>query len=176
MHGLIYNYLQKFVEENYSPEAWKGIIKEAGLKNSNYLPVATYPDADIVQILGAASQATGLSVDDLQEAFGVFIAPMLMGMYPHLIKDNWKTLELLMNTEEIIHKLVRRKNPGAHPPQLQFEQVDDHTLKFHYASKRRMSALSKGIMKGVADYYKQSMVITETKKDDGSSEMIVAIL
>ena len=67
-----------------------------------------------------------------------------------MTKPNWKTMELLLYTEETIHKAVRIKNPGAEPPRLQFQQTGPNTLKFNYNSPRQMSAVAKGIIKGVA--------------------------
>ncbi|MGH7766511.1 MAG: heme NO-binding domain-containing protein [Candidatus Binatia bacterium] len=109
------------------------------------------------------------------ENFGEFVVPDLMSTFNMLINPKWKTMEMLLNTETTIHKVVRLKNPGAEPPRLQFTQTGPNTLKFNYNSPRRMSAVAKGIMKGVAKHYGETVEIQERKSAGGSSEMMITI-
>lgn len=69
-----------------------------------------------------------------------------MERYAALIPETWGTLELLLNTEQTIHTVVRGTTPGARPPRLKFTQMGPDRLRFAYDSPRRMSALSKGII------------------------------
>ncbi|MCG3116934.1 MAG: heme NO-binding domain-containing protein [Candidatus Manganitrophus sp. SA1] len=175
MHGIIHAELKKYVDAKYGPEAWKAILKEARLENTVYLPIQTYDDADAVAIVTAASKQTHISAEVLLEDFGEFIAPDLINMYRSMIKPEWKAMELLLHTEETIHRVVRTQNPGAKPPRLRFEQTGPNQLKLYYSSERKMSAVAKGIINGVAKHYGQAVTIRERKNADGSSEMAITI-
>lgn len=55
-------------------------------------------------LIGAASSTVGLSVAGVLEDFGEFIAPTLMKMYGHLLLPEWKTIDVIDNTEETVHR------------------------------------------------------------------------
>ena len=175
MHGIIHAELKKYVETKHSPDAWRAVLDNAGLGGKVYVATSTYEDAEAGAIVKAASALTGVPPLEILEDFGEFIAPDLLGMYKSLIDPSWKTAEMLVNTEDLIHKVVRMKNPGATPPQLKFKRVGPNELHFHYDSPRQMSAVAKGIMKGVAKHYGESLSIQERKNADGSVDMRILV-
>ena len=175
MHGIIHSELKEYVETKHGSDAWNAILVEAGLEHKMYLPISAYPDEEASAIVGAASKLTKTPAEEILEDFGNFIAPKLIVMYQSLIEPKWKTMELLLNTEETIHRVVRLKNADANPPQLQFEKTGAKELKFNYDSPRRMSAVAKGIKKGVAQHYDETVEIQEKKLADGAREMIIDI-
>ena len=175
MHGIIHAELKKYVEARHGSDAWKACLETAGLGQKMFLPITTYPDAEAVAIVTAASKLTNISTEHILEDFGEFIVPDLLSMYRSLVEPHWRTIELLLHTEDVIHRVVRINNPGAQPPQLQFEQLGPNELKFNYNSPRRMAAVAKGIIKGIAKHYRQAVLIRERKKPDGSSEMSITV-
>lgn len=175
MHGIIFSELKKFVESKHGAAAWSAILAEAGLGKKSYMIVSVYPDEEASAILAAAAKQTRTPVDRLMEGFGEFVVPSLLAMYGSLLNPEWKTIGMLLNTEETIHRVVRMKNPGAEPPKLVFEQVGPKELKFHYNSPRRMAGVAKGMIKGVAKFFHETVMIQETKKADGSSEMKIIV-
>ena len=175
MHGIIHSELKDYIERRYGNDIWKAILKEVGLGNKIYIHIGIYPDEEAIKIVTAASHVTGTPGEKLLEDFGEFIAPKLLDMHKSLIKPEWKTLDLLLNTEETIHRVVRLKNPDADPPKLQFEWIGSKRLKFYYNSPRRMSAVAKGIIKGVARHYQETVTIQEQKKNDIGCEMTIEI-
>jgi hypothetical protein len=176
MHGIIFIQLKDFVVKNHGLPAWDKMLEIAGQpKMALFLPTEIYPDTDIVTLVGAACTLTGATPEAVLESFGTFIAPSLLQMYAMLIKPEWKTLDLLLNVEETIHKVVRRRNPGAEPPELHFKKINEATLEFIYESKRHMAPLAVGIIKGVAAHYKENINITVTRTTPEATEMLVAL-
>ena len=175
MHGIIHAELKKYVETKHSRDAWTAILEQAGLEKKTYLATSAYPDEEAVAIVTTASQLTGTPADQMLEDFGEFIVPSLMNLYKALVKPEWGTMEMLLSTENTVHRVVRMRNPGAEPPELRFEQTDTKELKFFYNSPRQMSAVAKGIIKGVAKHYGDTVVIRERKNADGSVEMSIKI-
>lgn len=174
MYGIIHSELKRYIEIKYGEEVWKKALEDIGLRHKIYLTGGTYPDEEIKKIITAASGRRH-SIDSILEDFGLFIAPALMKMYKSLIKPEWRTMELLLNTEGTMHRVVRIRTPKAHPPYLKFEKTGSHTLLLHYDSPRRMAALAKGIMRGVAKHYGEKIRFQEQKKANGSSDIAVYI-
>jgi hypothetical protein len=162
MHGLVFAELKKFVEHKLGPQAWSALLQDAKLGNKAYFSIQDYPDSDAVALVAAASRKTGLPADAILEMFGEFITPALMRMYGHLAKPSWHTLEFIENAERSIHTVVRINNPGAKPPELRVSRVGANEVVLHYASARKMCALAKGIAKGVAAHYAESLTLKET--------------
>jgi hypothetical protein len=163
MHGIILTELQKFVTQNHGAETWNGILGRAGLRNTIYLPSATYPDSDVIGIVNAASQVSGVPPADLLESFGAALVPGLVQVYGRLVKPRWRALDLIEHTEETMHSVVRRQNPGAEPPRLRCVRVSPEEVVVTYASQRKLCAVAKGIIRGIAAHFQERILIRESE-------------
>jgi predicted hydrocarbon binding protein len=162
MHGMIFGRLKQFVDAQMGEEAWPALLAASGIGDKIYLASSSYPDAEIMALVQAASAKTGLEAAALLEAFGEFLVPAYLGMYGHLVKPEWRALDLIEHTEETIHKVVRVRNPGALPPVLHTTRVSPSEIRLEYGSERRLCAVARGIMKGVASHYKELLQIDES--------------
>ncbi len=175
MHGIIHMELKRFVEAYHGQEAWLKVLENAGLGNKVYWALSVYPDDETVAIVKSASELTSTPVQMVLEAFGEFIVPTLVSMYSSHINPDWGMVEMLLHTEEIIHRVVRMRNPGAEPPKLKFEKIGDNELRFLYDSPRKMSALAKGIIRAVAGHYQNKVSIQEKNVLGGNVEMLIKV-
>ena len=178
MHGIIFWELKKYVDTKFGGDTWQRLLQEAGLGSRIYTTLQEYPDEEAVAIVGAASRATGQEASAILEDFGEFIVPDLVSMFKAMIKPEWKTLDLIENTEEVIHKAVRVQNPGAKPPRLQCSRPSANEVVINYASPRKMCAVARGIAKGVAKHYNEEVTIFEPRcmlKGSPSCEIRVRI-
>ncbi len=162
MHGLIHTQLQKFVIAHHGRQAWQGLLKEAGLGNKTFLTSKQYPDSDIGGLVTAACKATGARADALLEQFGAFLVPDLIAMYQPLLQPGWRTLDLLEHTESTIHSVVRMRNPEAQPARLRFRRVGPDEVQLTYDSARKLCAVARGIIRGVAEHFEETVAIVET--------------
>ncbi len=120
MHGIIFFYIQKFADEATSGKTtWLKLRETVTATNSRYLPNEVYPDTDAIQLLQEIADTCGEPLPELIERFGEFLAPHLIKVAGQLIDPCWQTLDLIENTESIIHTMVRSANPGAEPPVLE---------------------------------------------------------
>ncbi|NDH05725.1 heme ABC transporter permease CcmB, partial [bacterium] len=94
MHGLIFLQLQKFAQQKAGPQAWEILLKEANLPVTSYSPVRTYPDQEVIALVGAASRILKQTSSAILESFGEFIAPELIRLYGRLLDPKWKTLDV----------------------------------------------------------------------------------
>lgn len=163
MHGIIFSELRKYVDTRLGSDGWNSLLSRADLGKRMYLPIQDYPDADMVALVGAAAEVTGLPQEEILEDFGEFIAPSLLGLYRTLVQPEWKTLDLLENTEQTIHSVVRARNPGAKPAQLQAVRIAPDVVDLTYNSDRGLCAVAKGILRGIAAHYGEALTIRETE-------------
>ncbi len=120
-----------------------------------------YPDADAEALLSAASALTGKPAAAILEDFGEFLAPDLLQMYGALLDPSWNITEIAENTEETIHQVVRRRDPGAHPPRLRCSRKSPEEVVITYDSPRRMCGLAKGLVRGIAAERGERVAIQE---------------
>lgn len=161
MHGTIFAELQKYVVSKLGNDAWTTLKREAGVSREKYEPLEVYPDEEVVALVTAASRVTGIPADALLEDFGAFIAPDLLEMYWAAVRPEWHTLELLENTESAIHEVVRVSQKGSTPPYLHARRTGPEEVTITYTSPRKLCAVAKGIIRGVATHYGDDISISE---------------
>lgn len=161
MHGLIHTALQKYVEASFGPETWKKLLARTGLENELFTPLGTYPDAQIAAIVAEAEVVSGIPAATLLEGFGEFLVPTYLSLYGSLLKPEWRTLDVIENTEETVHRVVRMRNPGAEPPRLRVERTAKDEVVLTYDSARKLCAVARGIGRGVAKQFEESISIRD---------------
>lgn len=164
MHGIILKELKHFVVDAYDEDAWNAVVEESGVERSLFVPVATYPDEYVFEIVGAAAELTGEPAEELQFEFGRYVVPSLVDTYGVHVDADWTGLELLENVEEYIHEALRAKNLSEFtPPGIGAERRGDDRVLVTYASDRGLCNVARGILQGVADYYEESWDVTERR-------------
>ena len=176
MHGTIFAELQKYVTSKLGEDAWARLKRESGVTHDEYDPLGVYPDEEVSALVAAASRITGVPADTLLEDFGAFIAPDLLELYWGAVKPEWRTLELLENTESAIHEVVRISQKGSAPPYLNARRSGSSEVTITYTSPRRLCAVAKGIIRGVASHYGDSITVSEPEcmlRGDASCTLLV---
>jgi hypothetical protein len=162
MHGTILAELHKYVSTRHGEPTWQLLKQNAGVDRAgDYDPLETYPDSEVMALVTTAATMTNTPVPAVLEDFGVFIAPDLLDMYWALIDPAWRTLDVLAGTEETIHKVVRLNHRGAEPPYLHATRTSEDEVLIVYTSPRRLCAVARGIARGIADHYKESITIED---------------
>jgi predicted hydrocarbon binding protein len=175
MHGIIFAELRKYIETRLGPTVWESVTAQAGV-DQTFLATSTYPDEQAMRLVSAAGAIAERPVPELLEEFGEFIAPDLLEVYKPLIKPEWSALDLLERTEETIHTVVRIREPGAAPPQLHCTRVSPDEVVVLYRSRRRLCAVAKGIIRGIARHYHERVQVTEeTCMHRGASECRIVV-
>jgi predicted hydrocarbon binding protein len=162
MHGMVHAELKLYVEGRHGELMWLKLLDQTGLGTAVHLPIGRYPDGHVHAIVAALAHATGKPVQAILEDFGEFIARDLIGLYGALIKPEWRTLDLLFNTERTIHKVVRLQNPEAEPPFLTVTRPAPDQVIVTYTSPRRLCAFARGIVTGIANHFGEEVTIADT--------------
>ncbi len=157
------NQFQRFVVSRFGREAWPALTKAASVPLGDEILSlgSVYPDDYLFAMVPAASELTGIAVPALLEQFGTYLAPSLMRIYESLIAPDWRTLDVLENTETSIHRVVRQRNPDASPPELRVQRQGTDDLEIDYRSRRKLCAVATGIVRGIALHFHETVSVEQ---------------
>ncbi|MBF9255043.1 heme NO-binding domain-containing protein [Pontibacter sp. 172403-2] len=172
MHGSIFVLLKRFIEGLYDYSTWVKLLESTGHENSLYQMHEMYPTRDLFAIISKASETTGISAYELMEQFGEFLVPDLLLIYNKYIHPDWRTYEMLLNTERSMHGAVKKQDSRTNPPMLLVTKKGSRQLIVDYYSKRRMSGVAVGIIMGIARYYNESDKIAVTRLTAADEERV----
>ena len=94
--------------------------------------------------------------------FGEFLAPHLIKVAGQLIDPSWQTLDLIENTESIIHTMVRSANPGAEPPVLENGATFTERTSSRLLIRTTIMPARKRCDARLARHYNETVMIEET--------------
>ncbi|RDV11459.1 hypothetical protein DXT99_24680 [Pontibacter diazotrophicus] len=156
MHGSIFVLLKRFVESLYGYSTWVNLREAAGVKHAPYQMNEMYPTSEIFAIVGKASELMGIPPHELMEQFGESLVPDLLLIYKKYVRPEWRTYDMLLNTETAMHAAVRKEDSRTTPPILLVTKISDRQLLIDYHSKRRMGGVAVGIVRGIAKHFDES--------------------
>ena len=175
MKGIVFDLLNEMVEERFGFEAWQTLLDATGL-DGIYVATETYPDEQLVQLVCAAEQATGILASDLTKAFGEFMMPHFAEQYPVFFENQTNMKSFLLTVDQVIHVEVRKLYPEAGLPAFEYEDLADDKLTMSYRSPRKMCRLAEGLLAGAANHFQQSYELEhETCMHTGSDHCLLEI-
>jgi hypothetical protein len=161
MNGILFVEISKFAQSRLGEQAWQEIVRLAGVPSRTYYRVADYPDEEAFALLSTLSAAMKEPLAVTLESLGEFIVPDLIKMSRYWIKPEWKTLDLIANTENTIHETLRSEGSQTNPPRLQCRRSAPEEVVVTYDSPRKLCALAKGIIIGIGKHYGERVTIAE---------------
>ncbi|MDS0473990.1 heme NO-binding domain-containing protein [Natrinema sp. 1APR25-10V2] len=172
MHGIIFTGLKHFVVETYDKGTWNQIREKAGVGGVHYTPVSAYPDEDLVALVEAAVELSGIEQSELLRTFGRYVVPTLVDMYGVYIEDDWDALELVENVEGTIHQALRNSDTLEYePPAISAIRLDQGVVVVTYGSRRGLCQVAMGLLEGIGDHYDQRLEVYERRcRHDGASQ------
>jgi predicted hydrocarbon binding protein len=176
---MVFAEIGNFARSRLGVEAWRDIERLAGVPSRIYYRVADYPDEEAFALLSALSAALQEPVAVTLESLGEFIVPDLLRMARSWIKPEWKTLELIANTESTIHEVLRSEGSQTNPPRLQCRRAGPQEVVVTYDSPRKMCSLAKGIIHGLGRNYQERIAIAEPTcmlRGDPACQLIVSVV
>ncbi len=171
IHGSLFYLLKEFINRK-RPGLWLSILEKVELKGREYNPHEVYPVEEFDRILAEAARFSGKRVVDFTEEFGADLVPSLLSIYGKFVDPKWRTFELLMYTEMIMHKAVRKEENKAAPPVLNVSRVHDKLLVIDYYSKRKLGSLAVGIIRGIAKFYKEEDKVKVIPQSEPGDERV----
>jgi len=167
MIGIIHQLLFDFVRGNWGEEAVQEVRRRAGLDDAvKFRMDQAYPDEQWRKLLASAVELSGLSSDDAELAFAKFAGGELrkrMGGFFHGCNSTREFLERQPTIHNSMASSVRDpQSRKAIADKFRVEQAGPETI-VHYVSPNRHCTLYRGLALWVADYFKETVEITEPR-------------
>lgn len=160
MHGVVFCLFKKMVVVRLGAEAWDTLVERTPLTTAGglFVGTSTYPDADLLGLVGTASEVTGRPVGELLRAFARFSFPDLAAVNPAFIGPETTARSFLASVDAVIHSEVHKQQPMANLPYFTYEDAGPDRLVMLYHSPRNLCDLVSGFIDGVGDYFGDEIV------------------
>lgn len=166
MKGIVFTEFLEMVEDGFSPSTADRIVTRAALPHGGaYTSVGTYPHAEMVRLVQALSEDTGLAVNHLLCTFGEHMAGRFRIRFPHFFEAAATLFDFLASIDSVIHVEVRKLYHDAELPSFVVEQRDADTMTLMYRSSRHLEDLAEGLMHGCAAHYGEPVTIERVRVD-----------
>ena len=158
MLGWINDCVEKLVIKQFGIDAWHIIKQKAGceVEDNGFFKMELYPDKSTIDLVVAASEVSGLTIDEVLEAFGVFFFHYICGEgYEDLLCCQGRTIKDWMKNINSIHQHLQTTFPKKMTmPQFWVEEYkgkdgkEDGSLMLYYFSQRGnlLAPVGKGIV------------------------------
>jgi predicted hydrocarbon binding protein len=176
VYGLIHIELERFAREQAGDGPWEQAVIAAGLTDRTYIATDRYADTEALSLVVALAKITETGPQALLEGFGRALVPALLSSFSYMVAAEWRTLDLIENTETLIHTALRASDQAARPPMLRVTRRGADEVLVIYASERRMCGVAKGIARGLGDHFGESIEIDEERcMLTGASSCAIAV-
>jgi hypothetical protein len=165
MYGMINQAVRELVVTNHGEPTWRQICTEAGLSDTEFNSMHTYPDSVTYDLVGAASKVLNTPAEKLLETFGEFWTDFARNTdFARLMKFGGNSLlEFAQNLDQM-HAKIKFSLPKLVPPSFRCTDVTDRGFRLHYYSSRSgLVPLVVGMFKGMARLYQQPVDIAIDK-------------
>jgi hypothetical protein len=157
--GVVFNLLEQLVARDFGEETWDALLDATAL-DGVYTSLGSYPDDDLIKLVGAASDTLAMPPDDVVSWLGRNALPLFAERYPQLFTPHDSTRSFVLTLNEIIHPEVRKLYPGADVPEFDFD-FRDELLVMGYRSPRKMCSFAEGLLLGAADHFGERLTIEQ---------------
>ena len=168
MKGMVFTEFLEMVESKFSADMVDDVIDDSNLPSGGaYTAVGTYDHSELVMMVGALAQRTGLPVAALVHAFGVHMFGRFHALYPSFFSGVTSALDFLEGIETVIHTEVRKLYPDAQLPQFDCTRNVDG-LDMVYSSPRHFGDLAAGLIEGAVAHFGDAVSVARVNMPDGA--------
>ncbi|WP_417250650.1 heme NO-binding domain-containing protein [Celeribacter sp.] len=161
MKGTIFVELIKMAEDAFGEDAVDRVLDSAELENDGaYTTVGNYPCSELVKIVVAFSEHSGIAPEALQKMFGHWMLTHFVAHYPQFFSDKDDAFSLLESIEGEIHVEVRKLYPEAELPTFSTERTAPNQMLMVYESPRPLAAFCHGMIEAALAHFDEDGGIT----------------
>lgn len=170
MKGQIFVILEHFIVDNYGRDAYEKFFEKVHTQlvtKEPFVGPGTYPDQDMLTLVGAVVNDFGIKLEDALEGFGRYAFSHLASGIPDIMSKFKDPLELLMSLESIVHTEVRKFYRDSSPPSFSAVRHSKGRITLTYKSGRQLFPLVIGLVRGCGDYFNRSLECTMQESGEG---------
>lgn len=169
MKGFIFTALLDFAEESFGLSFVDDLISSVDLDSGGvYVTFESYSFDELVALALAISKKKDIPLDDLLEAFGLFLFPALIEKHDYIVQEYKHPLDLIEGIEKHIHIEVRKLYNDAELPTFNNLSRTKNKLVIEYTSQKELSHLAIGLMRGTLKHFNKNgtiLIDTVTEKN-----------
>ncbi|WP_157269492.1 heme NO-binding domain-containing protein [Azohydromonas aeria] len=174
MKGIVFTEFIDLVEEHFDPDVADRMITAAELPGGGaYTSVGTYPHAELVRMVVALGQITGVPLGDLIALFGGHLAKRFKQLFPAFFAEQPDLFSFLASIDSHIHIEVRKLYPDAELPSFPVESRDAQRMTLLYRSQRCFEDLAEGLILGCARQYGESVRLRRETLDGQGTRFVI---
>lgn len=160
MQGSIYTTFADMIIEKMGMEQWNELLEQTNPASKGiYTSGQQYDDSELINMVVALSEKTGVAPEKLVEAFGQYLFDNLYKSSPANIAHIDNLRDFLLAIDNVIHAEVKRVHPDSYLPKFEYENGKDGELIMYYTSKRKLCHASVGLIFGASKQFKQEIKI-----------------
>lgn len=157
MKGVIFVELINMAEDAFGEDAVDTVLEQADLANDGaFTAVGNYPCSELVKIVVAFSEHSGLSPEVLQRKFGFWIMDFFVKHYPQFFADKTSAFGLLEAVDRQIHVEVKKLYPDAELPKFDTKRLEEDHLEMVYISKNPLEAFCHGMIEAALERFEET--------------------
>ncbi len=160
MKGVIFNLVEEVVAAAFGPEMWERLLDTADASGV-YTSLGSYPDQELLDIVGAACTHTRMAAPELLRTIGTLAIPRMYARFPHFFDGAPDARSFVLSLNGIIHPEVRKLYAGAGCPHFHYTQADA-ALTLGYNSPRKLCHLAEGFLIGAAGHYGEAVTVSQS--------------
>jgi hypothetical protein len=157
MKGIIFNFVEDFVTETLSADAWDDVLASSGVVGS-YTSLGAYSDEDFSGIIRRAAAAMGLSENDTLRSSARQGFAYLARKAPAFLEgvDQWRVAFLAFDDTAHPEVIAIFLDQGGATLKI---VPDEDDLIVTFTSKRGLCALTDGLMRGCGDWFEVELSV-----------------
>lgn len=170
MKGLLFTEFLEMVETRFGYEVTVQMMEKGNIPDDRvYTSVGSYDHSEIVNMVIALSDITGIEVEQLCIVYGRYLFVRLMQHHEKYIDKPDSFENLLEHLNSYIHKEVKKLYPTAEVPDFIYQKLEEGHFVLTYKSSRKMWAVAQGLIEGALLYFQTKANIShDFLKSDGS--------
>jgi hypothetical protein len=179
MYGLVNQAMEDLVVSKFGQDTWTQICRKAGIEIDVFVSNESYDDTVTYRLAGAATEITGLKLDDILYAFGIhWVTRTASDHYGELLDAHGANLAEFLDNLPNFHTRVKLIFPELQPPTFKCTDVRPGGLHLHYFSHRHgLAPFVHGIVAGLGERYRTEVTVTQiATRADGDDHDIFAIV
>lgn len=143
------------------------IVQEAMLEHGWHVdriisPTEDIPDQEPLHIIEIISQKLNKDISFIWREIGKRNIISFHSWFPSYF-ERFSLKDFIMMMDEV-HKQLTKKIPGATPPRLIAEEIDEKNIYLTYSSKRGLTDYFLGLLEGSATFFKEKLDIEMVEK------------
>lgn len=170
MKGTIFVELISMAEGAFGEDVVDQVLDQTDLENDGaFTAVGNYPCSELVKIVMAFSDHSGISPTDLQRKFGHWMMSHFVDNYAEFFAQKTDSFSLLEAVDGEIHVEVKKLYPEAELPVFSTHRISDQHLEMTYSSPRPLVEFCHGMIEACLDRYDQVAKIGRSAVEGNSN-------